>query len=70
MRYTPTGTGVARIPYGGASMRDAQNAAFSNNNAGPEMIKGTSYGVNEKAAPYSSATRGEPAARTCGKGEP
>ena len=38
--------GDANVAYGGASMRDAQNAVFSNNNSGPEMIKGVRYGAN------------------------
>lgn len=34
--------------YGGASMRDAQNATFRNNSFGPETIAGESYGINVK----------------------
>ena len=38
--------GEAGTDYGGASMRDAQNATFRNNKLGPKMIAGVSYGKN------------------------
>jgi hypothetical protein len=34
--------------YGGASMRDAQNATFRNNAFGPKAISGVSYGANAR----------------------
>ena len=34
--------------YGGASMRDAQNAIFRNNSFGPKTIAGVGYGANVK----------------------